>query len=269
MFKKKDISEPLYPKDFNEVQAPSYEEYKKYIQETSQDLGRQHEERLKAWNTIEEQTWSSAEELGLGIWVYRDVLIPELNIISTIEKIINDSDGRYTWQEAFVGYMQVMPEYRDCNDFKYKNPDVMHDYSENGKLLWEFYEKVKYRQLQAVKDYSFNHRVGELRYWEATNFVRYNVGHHFEEHTDHGYSYNCVVSIVGYPNDDYEGGELEFRLQGIKVKPKAGDLYIFPSNFVYPHKSLPVISGTKYSLVTMLDYSKKYHDPSFYQETGE
>jgi hypothetical protein len=28
------------------------------------------------------------------------------------------------------------------------------------------------------------------------------------------------------------------------------------------------LDGTKYSLVTMLDYSEKFHDPKFYQETG-
>jgi predicted 2-oxoglutarate/Fe(II)-dependent dioxygenase YbiX len=100
------------------------------------------------------------------------------------------------------------------------------------------------------------------------NFVKYGPGQHFQEHADHGYSYNCVVSLVGYPNDNYEGGELEFRLQKLKVKPRAGDLFVFPSNFIYPHKSLPVISGTKYSIVTMLDYSDKYHRPEFYQETG-
>jgi hypothetical protein len=31
---------------------------------------------------------------------------------------------------------------------------------------------------------------------------------------------------------------------------------------------MPVLNGTKYSLVTMLDYSDKYHDPKFYQETN-
>jgi hypothetical protein len=37
---------------------------------------------------------------------------------------------------------------------------------------------------------------------------------------------------------------------------------------MYPHRSLPVEEGTKYSLVTMLDYSDKFHNPKFYQETG-
>ena len=103
---------------------------------------------------------------------------------------------------------------------------------------------------------------------EAFNFIKYEPGHHFMEHHDHGYSYNCVVSLVAYINDDYEGGEIYFRLQNLEIKPEAGDLVIFPSNYMYPHQAKPVKSGTKYSIVTMLDYSDKYHNPKFYQETN-
>ena len=103
-----------------------------------------------------------------------------------------------------------------------------------------------------------------LKYWEAFNFIKYGPGQHFMEHHDHGYSYNCTLSLVAYVNDDYEGGELFFRLQGLNIKAQAGDLYIFPSNFMYPHQAMPVNSGTKYSIVTMLDYSKKYHTPDMY-----
>jgi hypothetical protein len=33
---------------------------------------------------------------------------------------------------------------------------------------------------------------------------------------------------------------------------------------MYPHQAMPVTSGTKYSIVTMLDYSKKFHTPDMY-----
>jgi predicted 2-oxoglutarate/Fe(II)-dependent dioxygenase YbiX len=88
------------------------------------------------------------------------------------------------------------------------------------------------------------------------------------EHHDHGFSYNCTVSLVAYLNDDYEGGELYFRLQGLNIKPKAGDLYIFPSTYMYPHQAKVVHKGTKYSIVTMLDYSAKYHTREMYEDTG-
>lgn len=227
------------------------------------------EDRLQAWYNVEEQTWSSAEEVapGSGIWVYRDVLPKDMNIIQRLESVLDSPENHYQYEEAMVGYQMKMPEYRDCVDFKYKKSDIAHDVSEGGLALQELADDTVHRQMQAVKDYTRRYNIGELRYWEATNYVRYGEGQHFQEHHDHGYSYNCVVSVVSFPNDDYEGGELYFRLQNVKVIPKAGETYIFPSNFMYPHRAMPVTSGVKYSMVTMLDYSDKFHNAEFYAET--
>ena len=68
---------------------------------------------------------------------------------------------------------------------------------------------------------------------------------------------------MGYLNDDYEGGELHFDKLGLTIKPKAGDLYLFPSSYVYSHAAMPVTSGTKYSVVTMLDYLETAHTPDY------
>jgi Rps23 Pro-64 3,4-dihydroxylase Tpa1-like proline 4-hydroxylase len=235
--------------------------------EPSEDIRALHD-RIQNYYTISEETWSSVEELSPGIFVYHDVLPKEMNIPERIEEVLSDPSNPYNYMEAMVGYAAKMPEYRDCYDFKYKKTDIMYDQSESSQKLQDLWQELYDRTLQAVKDYAKRFNIGELRYWEAMNFVKYGPGQHFQEHSDNGYSYNCVVSLVAYPNDDYTGGELEFRLQGIKVKPRAGDLFIFPSNYIYPHKSNAVESGTKHSIVTMLDYSDKYHNPKFYQETG-
>jgi Rps23 Pro-64 3,4-dihydroxylase Tpa1-like proline 4-hydroxylase len=226
------------------------------------------QKRIRDYYDITQKTWSSVEELSPGIFVYHDVLPTDMNIVERLEQVLNDKSNYYNYMEAMVGYGMKMPEYRDCYDFKYKKTDIMHDKSESSQKLQQLWQDLYDRKVAAVKDYARMFNVGELRYWEAMNFVKYGPGQHFQEHSDNGYSYNCVVSLVAYPNDDYLGGELEFRLQGLKVKPRAGDLFIFPSNYMYPHKSLPVESGTKHSIVTMLDYSEKYHKPEFYQETG-
>jgi hypothetical protein len=226
--------------------------------------------RLAEWYKIDEVTWSSAEEVvpGSGIWVYHDVLPESMNIIGKLEEVLHSTENNYQYQDAMVGYGMKIPEYRDCQDFKYKLHDFDNDQSEWGDKLRTLAVETQYKQLQVVKDYTRKYNVGELRYWEATNYVKYGPGQHFQEHHDHGYSYNCVVSLVAYPNDNYEGGELYFRLQNITAKARAGDVFIFPSNFMYPHKAMPVKSGTKYSMVTMLDYSDKYHNAAFMEETG-
>lgn len=215
-----------------------------------------------------EATWSSAEEVGNGIWVYHNTVKPELDIINRLENVLSDESTHYGWQEAFVGYRQRMPEYRDCVDFKFKKSDIAVDQSHASKKLQDIWQDCYDAQYAAVQDYCKKYNVHNLRYWEAFNFIRYGEGQHFQEHHDHGYSYNCTVSLVTYLNDDYEGGEIFFRLQGLNYKPKAGDTVIFPSNFMYPHTAKVVTKGIKYSLVTMLDYSDKYHKPEFYQETG-
>ena len=227
-------------------------------------------QRLAKWYTIDEVTWSSAEEVipGSGIWVYHDVLPKDMDIINRLEEVLDSPDNNYKYQEAMVGYSMKIPEYRDCVDFKYKEHDFDDDQTEWGDKLRQLAQETKYRQLQVVKDYTRKYNIGELRYWEATNYVRYGEGQHFQEHHDHGYSYNCVVSLVAYPNEDYEGGELFFRLQNVQAKAKAGDVFIFPSNFMYPHRAMPVKSGVKYSMVTMLDYSDKFHNEKFFEETG-
>lgn len=224
--------------------------------------------RLEDFYRIEEVTWTSANEIAPGIWVYKDVLPKSLNIVDRLESVLQDDTNMYSYRDALVGYGIKMPEYRDCVDFKFKKTDIVHDKSSASKELQDLWDDVYYRQLQAVKHYCRHYNIGELRYWEAINFVRYGEGQHFQEHHDNGYSYNCVLSAVSYPNDDYDGGELQFRLQGLTVKPEAGDLFLFPSNFMYPHRAMPVDSGVKYSIVTMLDYSDKFHTQNFYRETG-
>jgi prolyl 4-hydroxylase len=60
------------------------------------------------------------------------------------------------------------------------------------------------------------------------------------------------VSIIGYLNDDFEGGETFFDRQGIKVKPQKGSAIVFPSYYTHPHQSLPVTRGRKYSWTSWL-----------------
>jgi hypothetical protein len=217
------------------------------------------------------QTWTDKEDLGNGIIRYKGVIKKEIDVVNRIEtnlKPVGDNTG-YSWQPAYVGYKQLMPEYRDCNDFKFKKTDIEYDKSPTSLNLQSLWQDLYYVKFPAVEDYCKMYNINNLKYWEAFNFIKYGPGQHFMEHHDHGFSYNCTVSLVSYPNDDYEGGELFFRLQNLKVKPEAGDLFVFPSNFMYPHQAMPVTSGTKYSIVTMLDYSKKFHTPEMYSAEAD
>ena len=69
------------------------------------------------------------------------------------------------------------------------------------------------------------------------------MGPHIDSYSD---SPKEVLSIVLYLNNNYEGGELYFKNQNIKIKPEAGSLIAFPSVDPYFHESMPVLSGIKY-----------------------
>lgn len=85
---------------------------------------------------------------------------------------------------------------------------------------------------------------------EPLSLLRYQFGEKYGAHYDGATRSKRSVSPIMYLNDDYEGGELEFVHHGVKIKPKAGSLYLFPANYAYTHIAHPVTSGTKYAMVT-------------------
>ena len=57
-----------------------------------------------------------------------------------------------------------------------------------------------------------------------------------------------LISTVSYLNDNYVGGEIEFRQSNVRIKPEAGSIVFFPSNFLYVHEIMPVTDGTRYAM---------------------
>jgi hypothetical protein len=213
-----------------------------------------------------DKTWSNAEELFPGVWVYRDVFTKDLDLINRLDKIGMSAEEEnvdsFKWTFGFVGYSDRRPDYRDCHDIKVgeiKNPT-----NKTELLVANLWNDLKKAQINPVTDYCTKHSI-KMTYWEVMNCIRYIPGQHFQEHADDGFSYSATVSLVGYPNDDYTGGELSFPKLGLTIKPKAGDLYIFPSTYIFSHIAQPVQTGTKYSVVTMLDYNDHAHNPEFMQ----
>lgn len=205
----------------------------------------------------------NAEYLFHGIVVYRNVFKDTQKTIDRLEKVLTDND-EYKWNQAQTGYSSTDKHYRDCFDHKIKkltdDPTNKSDAQLERELIWE---ESYNAQVKPVEDYRSMFGLAPLNYWESFNFIKYGPDQHFQVHSDHGYSYICVLSSVGYLNDDYEGGELYFDKLNLKIKPKAGDLYLFPSSYIYSHSAMPVTSGTKYSIVTMLDYLEAPHTPEY------
>jgi predicted 2-oxoglutarate/Fe(II)-dependent dioxygenase YbiX len=204
------------------------------------------------------------EELFPGIWVYRNALPEDLNIVERLNEIgiSADKEGeeRFAWTFGFVGYSQKMPDYRNCEDIKVA--EIKEPRNETERLVGELWKDLRKHQGIAVDDYCKKYSL-IMNYWEVMNCIRYGEGQHFQEHADHGFSYSATVSLVAYPNDGYEGGHLVFPKLGLDIKPQAGDLYIFPSTYLFSHRAMPVKSGMKFSIVTMLDYNDHAHRQEF------
>ena len=86
----------------------------------------------------------------------------------------------------------------------------------------------------------------DVRSRESLRITKFSgSGDFFGMHSDDSFATPRTTSIVYYATDDYEGGELEFIHFGVKIKPKAGQLFIFPSGFSYEHKVAPVTGGNE------------------------
>jgi len=85
---------------------------------------------------------------------------------------------------------------------------------------------------------------------------RYDVGMTMENHCDHignlydnNVNVSPQVSIIGCLNSNFEGGEVVFFNKQV-IKLQEGDLVVFPSNFLYPHKINEISKGTRFSFVS-------------------
>lgn len=92
----------------------------------------------------------------------------------------------------------------------------------------------------------------------STHFVKWVTGMNSKLHCDcekpdgtpalaaDFYKYN--VSVLMYPNDTYEGGEITFPDYDLIIKPKPGDMIMFPGNGAYKHTVEKVTSGIRYTM---------------------
>jgi hypothetical protein len=202
-------------------------------------------------------------QLAQGVWEYENIFPEALGIVNRLEEILKDKNNSYIWKQAAASesYRDLILSYRDCYDFKFKKEIVSFNKNEHWLKMDKVWDDCMNSMQPAIEEYCNNFKI-KLNYIEAFNFVKYGEGQHFSEHSDHGESYVSTLSAVGYLNDNYTGGELFFPHFNLFIKPKPGSLILFPSSYIYSHKAMPVKDGTKYSLVTMLDYNNKYHGGS-------
>ena len=163
------------------------------------------------------------------------------DIISNIE---NDSWSKHSWYNNLedtthsedTQELSVLDITNQMQELL--NPLMMQSFK-------EYVDKVKY------KDWS------ELAYQFSTiRFNRYEKGQLMREHHDHIYSLFDgdkkgipILSIIINFNEGYDGADLVFWDDYVLPLGK-GDILMFPSLFLYPHKVTEMKSGVRYSGVS-------------------
>lgn len=194
------------------------------------------------------------EILDLGLVLYKNVVKNPASVIDAVNKIDarfmsnehkNSQTNVAAWQDWSDGELtfcqqKFFPKPEDINpaDFYYEDQKFV------SSSLYEALDRASDHYTNVL--YPFAGKNIKNREYNI-HLLKYGVGGFLPAHQDHGVS-SRVLSTVMYLNDDYEGGEIEFVNSGVRIKPPAGSVIFFPSNFLYIHEVHPIISGSRYSL---------------------
>ena len=170
------------------------------------------------------------------------------NTIKIVESICQDPERKLVkWEPAdYVG-----PTGRNCSMLNITKIKRMGDIS--NPMIHNIYDTFHSTVIDYTRHYMHRYGIIDSCYNNSPyQIIKYNPGDEYPKHYDGPTKTGRHISVILYLNDDYAGGELHFPLHDITIKPKKGQMIMFPSNYAYQHCALPVQSGTKYAIVTWL-----------------
>ena len=198
----------------------------------------EHSKPSKKREEIEEKTFNLSE-LDPNIFYYKNVIASPDYVIDRIEKIVSS--------ELFASWEPGAASDNTSHVFGAKRPIYSHNYDLSSAEDRDLYDLIYLETLECVEDYATKHKIN-LPNPQPPSISKYFMGAKMGPHVDdHGDTrFRPILSAVLYLNDDYDGGELHFKNQGITIKPEAGSLVIFPSIQPYVHESKTIQKGIKY-----------------------
>ena len=187
--------------------------------------------------------------LGGAIAVYENAWEDPENTISKVLSVTSDASSNVDFRPS-----KTTPEYENAEESGRTSYGLsLTKHAKVNETIKIVNDKCYKLISLAVKNYIENFEIGEeIKHVEPYGLLRYSSGQQYVRHYDGGTGSSRSISVLIYLNDEYEGGEIEFPHFNLKIKPKAGTLILFPSNYAYSHIAHPIISGTKYAIVTWL-----------------
>jgi len=197
------------------------------------------------------------KEIGPGLRVYQNVIDNFDEQYKEIRSLFESEN--FQWGEPMIisdGYNIV-----DYHVRKLKTSGIPYELSKNppetGKDKWEDLQiklgSVMYKYFTPVEEHYKGDFGVETRSHDLWSILNYGEGEYFRNHLDDCLEFPRTVSVIYYLNDDYDGGEIIFPRFGVIYKPKANDLLVFPSSYVYNHSVNNVYNGHRYAVVSWLD----------------
>lgn len=185
------------------------------------------------------------KELAPGIVIFDDIFPEALTYINEIEKLGTK------WEAAEVLVDQNFNQ--SGTNYKARDTDILvlpnqKEIAGASDILSRFVEKF-YDSIATSIDAYFKTYNAQIERYENPQLLRYGKNQKFHNHIDDHPFFTRRVSLTFYVNDDYEGGDIEFTRFGLRIKAKANQLLVFPSNYIYSHQVHPVESGLRYVVV--------------------
>lgn len=178
--------------------------------------------------------------------IYYDDFIPkedQQKIIAYFE----DPEQPWSMSAFYESYgMSILPD-----DPRLEQYGLPRDYLKKlADRLQEYVEDAHQRPVKSVSNHA--------QKWEVGAFAPFHSDNTDMEGNWSAWEKSKLVCLL-YINEDYEGGELDFRDHDITIKPKSGQLITFPGGIHNVHQVKEVLSGTRHTIGAFWDYAESVY----------
>jgi len=162
--------------------------------------------------------------------------------------ILNEYENSNEWLDTTVGGKgHINKEIRNCTIIEISLNNVIEKNKNVRKLLDD---KVFKCAKKAIEKYNEKFKQTYISKDSGYQLLKYEKGGFYTQHVDSFTELPRTISCSFILNDNFKGGEFSFFNNTLLYSLKKGSAIMFPSNFLYPHSVLPIIDGTRYSIVT-------------------
>ena len=182
-------------------------------------------------------------ELKDYILVLEDIIPDKL-----CNDILNEYENSNEWLDTAVGGKgDINKEIRNCTTIEMSLNEVIEKNKNVRKILDdEVFECAK----KSIENYNEKFKQAHISKDSGYQLLKYEKDGFYMQHVDSFTELPRTISCSFILNDNFKGGEFSFFNNTLVYSLKKRSAIMFPSNFLYPHSVLPIIDGTRYSIVT-------------------